>query len=104
MGMLFIIASRNGGLQRATSPIDERLIQASNIIVIWPDSQLAKQCEPQDHTAEHDSKQAPLLLNLNKDMQQNSRETKSFRMVKETSLILNLLNPKVYECFHKGKN
>jgi len=36
-------------------------------------------------------------------MQQTPRDTKSFGMVKETSLILNLLNPKFYECFRKDQ-
>jgi len=59
MFMLFIIASRDGGLERTAPPIDERLIQASNIIVIRPGSPLANQSYPQDHTTEQDTKRLP---------------------------------------------
>jgi len=63
MGMMFIIASRDGGLESTAPPIDERLIQASNIIVIRPDSPLANHSHPQDHNTEQDTKQVPQLHN-----------------------------------------
>jgi hypothetical protein len=61
MGVMFIIVSRDGGLERTAPPIDEGLIQASNMSVIRPDSPLAEQYHPQDHTTEQDTKQVPQL-------------------------------------------